>query len=221
MNITKELHLSVHDLVDFLLRTGDIDNRVYNQDTMTRGSEIHASYQSRRIGDYASEYYLKTSIEVDDFIIYLDGRADGIYLKPTPVIEEIKSTVEDLDTYFKKNEEWHLGQAITYAYMFLKEKKVNQCEIILTYISQINDERKEHKYKFTYQEVEKKVISYVKQYLKFYLNIYNHKVKRNDILCEVHTNKNNYQTIVTDIQKAFKIVSRPVKTPEVILKYIK
>lgn len=180
MNITKELHLSVHDLVDFLLRTGDIDNRIYNQDTMSRGSEIHATYQSRKIGDRVSEYYLKTSVEVDDFIIYLDGRADGIYLKETPIIEELKSTVEDLDSYYKKNEEWHLGQAITYAYMFLKEKKVNQCEIILTYISQITDERKDHKYKFTYQEVEKKVISYVKQYLKFYLNIYEHKVKRND-----------------------------------------
>lgn len=180
MNITKELHLSVHDLVDFLLRTGDIDNRVYNQDTMTRGSEIHASYQSRRIGDYVSEYYLKTSVEVDGFTIYLDGRADGIYLKETPIIEELKSTIEDLDVYYKKNEEWHLGQAIVYAYMFLKEKKVNQCEIILTYISQINDERKEHKYKFNYQEVEKKVINYIKQYLKFYFNIYEYKVKRND-----------------------------------------
>ncbi|MCQ2792249.1 MAG: ATP-dependent DNA helicase [Bacilli bacterium] len=180
MIMQKELRLSVHDLVDFLLRTGDIDSRIYNQDTMSRGSEIHANYQSRHLGNHISEYYLKTSIKVDDFIIYLDGRADGIYLKETPIIEELKSTVEDLDVYYKKNEEWNLGQAMTYAYMFLKEKKVEKCEIILTYISQLNDERKEHKYQFDFKTLEKKVINLVKQYLKFYLNIYEHKVRRNN-----------------------------------------
>ncbi len=179
MSLNKELHLSVHDLVDFLLRSGDIDSRVYNQDTMTRGSEIHSLYQRHKVHDYISEYYLKTSVNVDDFTIYIDGRADLIYLKDTPIIEEIKSTVDDLDKYYEKNKDWHLGQAICYAYMFLKEKQISKCEILLTYISQINDEKKEHKFEFSYKELEKKVIEYIKDYLIFYINIYNHKLNRN------------------------------------------
>ena len=34
----KSLTLSVHQLVDFLLRTGDIDTRVFNRSSMTEGS---------------------------------------------------------------------------------------------------------------------------------------------------------------------------------------
>ena len=37
----KEINLSVHGLVDFLLRKGDIDNRIYNQSSMQEGSRIH------------------------------------------------------------------------------------------------------------------------------------------------------------------------------------
>ena len=44
----KQLVLSVHQLVDFLLRTGDIDNRVFNRSTMTEGSRIHSDYQSKQ-----------------------------------------------------------------------------------------------------------------------------------------------------------------------------
>lgn len=180
MNITKTINLSVHDLVDFLLRTGDIDNRIYNQDTMSRGSEIHATYQKKRVGDYYAEYYLKTTIVVDGFKINLEGRADGIYLKETPIVEELKSTIEDLDTYFKKNEAWHLGQAICYAYMFLKERRKERCAIELVYLSQINEERKTHHYEFSLEELETKIIGYIRDYLDFYKTIYEHKIKRSE-----------------------------------------
>ncbi|MCQ2794111.1 MAG: ATP-dependent DNA helicase [Bacilli bacterium] len=180
MYITKSLSLSVHDLVDFLLRTGDIDNRIYNQDTMSRGSLIHATYQKKRVGDYYPEYYLKTTLKVEGFTVTLDGRADGIYLKDIPVIEELKSTIEDLDIYFKKNEAWHLGQAICYAYMFLKERRKEKAIIELVYISQVDEKRKKHQYEFTYQELEAKVIQYIHDYLNFYHIIYEHKLARSE-----------------------------------------
>lgn len=40
--------LSVHGLVDFALRSGDIDTRVFNIETMTRGSQLHAYYQAKQ-----------------------------------------------------------------------------------------------------------------------------------------------------------------------------
>jgi len=175
----KILNLSVHDLVDFLLRTGDIDNRVFNQDTMRRGSEIHANYQKLRLYNYASEYYLKINEHVDDFDITIDGRADGIYFNETPIIEEIKSTIDDLDKFYKENKEWHLGQAIMYAYMYCKNKSVNKAEISLVYISQITDETKSHKFTYTFDELTVKVKEYIKEYLKFYKLIYEHKENRN------------------------------------------
>ena len=53
-----EIKLSVHQLVDFLLRTGDIDSRVFNNNTMLAGTKIHASYQSKQNNMYLSEVQL-------------------------------------------------------------------------------------------------------------------------------------------------------------------
>ena len=61
----KKLNLSVHQLVDFLLRTGDIDNRIFNKSTMAEGTRIHSFYQNKQGRNYLSEYYLKETFEVD------------------------------------------------------------------------------------------------------------------------------------------------------------
>ncbi|MCQ2792303.1 MAG: thymidine phosphorylase [Bacilli bacterium] len=47
------------------------------------------------------------------------------------------------------------------------------------------------------------------------------KIKKGGPLCEIHTNKNNYQPILKDVKKAFVITKKPVKVPSVVLEYIK
>jgi hypothetical protein len=44
--------------VDFLLRAGDIDDRIYNQETMKLGTLMHGAYQKKQGKEYLSEYYL-------------------------------------------------------------------------------------------------------------------------------------------------------------------
>ena len=135
----KILELSVHELVDFLLRTGDIDNRIYNSSTMQEGTLIHALYQSRQSVNYLSEYFLSKTFNVDDFEITLEGRADGIIdLGNSAVIDEIKSTVVPLEEYFESQKEWHLGQAKCYALMYAHQKGYDSVSIKLTYIHQID-----------------------------------------------------------------------------------
>ena len=87
--MSKSLVLSVHQLVDFLLRSGDIDSRIFNRSSMKEGSRIHSRYQESQSKGYISEYPLKTDMVVDDVEITLQGRADGIihrgdeYIIPT------------------------------------------------------------------------------------------------------------------------------------------
>ena len=92
----KVLDLSVHQLVDFLLREGDIDNRIFNKTAMLEGSKIHSFYQSKQNDSYISEYPLSTTIVNQDIEINLHGRADGIIktLKGY-VIDEIKLIMEE------------------------------------------------------------------------------------------------------------------------------
>ena len=178
----KSLRLSVHQLVDFLLRTGDIDNRVFNRSSMSEGSRLHSVYQSKQSSNYMAEYPLAVSLTVDEIDILLEGRADGIIKRSNCeyVIDEIKTTVEDLKIFHYDNLNWHLGQAKCYAYMFAKLNDLEYIGIKLTYIRQGKEkEQFIDSYVFNYLELEQFVIDLIAQYLEFYNIIFAHLEKRN------------------------------------------
>ena len=177
----KVLELSVHELVDFLLRTGDIDNRIYNSSTLQEGTLIHALYQSRQGGNYISEYFLKEEFKVEDFSITLEGRADGIIdLGNTAIIDEIKSTVMPLEEYFEEQKEWHLGQAKCYALIYAHEKKYDHISIKLTYIHQVDKSVLVKTFDYLTSELEKDVGKLINDYIEFFKIVFEKKLKRNE-----------------------------------------
>ena len=179
--MNKVLTLSVHQLVDFLLRTGDIDNRIYNSATMSEGTLIHAFYQSRQGKNYVSEYNLLEEFKVDDFNVTLEGRADGIIdLGSTAIIDEIKSTVAPLEEYYESQKEWHLGQAKCYALMYAHEKNYDSISIRLTYIHQVDKSQLIKTFDYLTSELENEVGSLLKEYIEFFKILFERKVKRNE-----------------------------------------
>lgn len=171
--------LSVHQLVDFLLRKGDIDSRVFNADTMLEGTRIHLRYQSIQDGNYQSEVPLEASIDYEDYHFILQGRADGIIkTNDRYIIDEIKSTNDDLDHFYMSQGEWHLGQAICYAFMYLKMHSLDEIGVRLTYISQIDNHKMIKDFVFSNITIFQKVENYIKDYIKFYSLIANHKLYR-------------------------------------------
>ena len=177
----KVLDLSVHQLVDFLLRTGDIDNRIYNSATMNEGTLIHSFYQARQGKNYLSEYRLLETFTVDDFEICLEGRADGIIdLGNTAIVDEIKSTVAPLEEFFESQREWHLGQAKCYALMYAHEKKYDSISIRLTYIHQLDKSQLIKTFDYLTSELEKEVFDLMKEYIDFFKIIFDRKIKRNE-----------------------------------------
>ena len=177
----KLLTLSVHQLVDFLLRTGDIDIRIYNSATMSEGTLIHAFYQSRQSGNYVSEYNLVEKFKVGEFDVVLEGRADGIIdLGSTAIIDEIKSTIVPLEEYFESQREWHLGQAKCYALMYAREKNYDAVSIRLTYIHQVDKSQLIKTFDYLTSELEKDVGKLLEDYVEFFKIVFDRKVKRNE-----------------------------------------
>ena len=73
------IRISVRNLVEFILREGDIDNRVsggMDRDAMLMGGRIHRKIQRRMGPDYHAEVPLKKEIVFDSFHILVEGRAD-------------------------------------------------------------------------------------------------------------------------------------------------
>ena len=182
------LQLSVHQLVDFLLRTGDIDSRIFNSSSMQEGSRLHAAYQAIQKKNYLSEYPLSFKTALDEVQIELIGRADGIIVNNNTdyTIDEIKTTVVDLQQFRDQNFEWHIGQAKCYAFMFAEERNLSKINIRLTYIRQGKEkERFNEEYCFSYIELKQFVFSLLDDYLNFYKIILRKNQERDDSIKQI------------------------------------
>ena len=75
-----EIRVSVRQMVEFILREGNIDNRksVSSDTAMQEGSRIHRMIQRRMGGEYHAEVGLKYTWNTPAYDIIIEGRAAGI-----------------------------------------------------------------------------------------------------------------------------------------------
>ena len=77
----RKIKISVRNLVEFVLRSGDLDNRRTagaQKEAMQEGSRLHRKIQKRMGSNYQAEVSLKHIVEEEEFQIEIEGRADGI-----------------------------------------------------------------------------------------------------------------------------------------------
>ena len=72
------VRISVRNLVEFILKSGDLDNRRGSADkeAMLKGSRLHRKIQGRMGSHYRAEVSLKYITEYKDVDIQVEGRAD-------------------------------------------------------------------------------------------------------------------------------------------------
>ncbi len=156
-----EYHISVRGLVEFLLREGDLDNRIRTgtEDAMLEGGRIHRKLQSEAGPEYQPEVPLAYRFHTEDYDLLLDGRADGIVPHaeessqgPLAMIDEIKGTYRQLK-YLTEPVPVHLAQAKCYAAMhLLAEGDAYSAAFILvrmTYCSLDDEEVKYFHFRFS------------------------------------------------------------------------
>ena len=75
-----EVRISVRSLVEFILRSGDIDNRraASPENAMQEGGRIHRMIQRRMGPSYQAEVPLSYACDAGEYEIIVEGRADGI-----------------------------------------------------------------------------------------------------------------------------------------------
>lgn len=78
-----EIRISVRKLVEFILRSGSIDNRrfSFSETSMQEGGRIHRMIQRRMGPDYRAEVSLKYLYHTPDYDVCIEGRADGIFTR--------------------------------------------------------------------------------------------------------------------------------------------
>lgn len=181
------IRISVRNLVEFILRSGDIDNRIAaaDKDAMLLGGKIHRKIQRRMGADYHAEVTLKYEVPCKGFILSVEGRADGIIDTPSGiVIDEIKGVLKDLDM-IKKPVAVHLAQAKCYAYIYASQKKLEEIGVQMTYCNMETEEIKRFQNVYVYEELDRWFWELIGKYEKWARYQIRWKEKRNASIKEV------------------------------------
>ena len=164
------IRISVRNLVEFILREGDIDNRTgggQDPENMQMGSRIHRKIQRQMGSDYQAEVPLKTEIVCDGFTLKIEGRADGlIHTKEQVMVDEIKGVLRELDLV-QEPAGIHLAQAKCYASMVAEQEGVDEIGVQMTYCQMETEEVKRFQYSYRSNELKVWFDEVIRQYEKW------------------------------------------------------
>ena len=164
------IRISVRNLVEFILREGNIDNRTgggQDPENMQMGSRIHRKIQRQMGSDYQAEVPLKTEIVCDGFTLKIEGRADGlIHTKEQVMVDEIKGVLRELDLV-QEPAGIHLAQAKCYASMVAEQEGVDEIGVQMTYCQMETEEVKRFQYSYRSNELKVWFDEVIRQYEKW------------------------------------------------------
>ncbi len=155
--------VSVRELVEFILRSGDIDGGFASVKRAQEGTRLHQKFQKRAMeeSDYQKEVPLRTEVQKDGILLTVEGRADGIFSEEIPgeipgeisgeisseraegrcfVIDEIKTAAGSMARLTEDLYPLHWAQAECYAHIFAEEKDLPAVDVRLTYIHTESEE---------------------------------------------------------------------------------
>ena len=183
------IRISVRNLVEFVMRGGDIDNRrtsAAEKDAMQAGSRMHRKIQKRQGADYHAEVSMKHRVEQEDYQILVEGRADGIIEAVSGVtIDEIKCVYMDIHQ-LEEPLPVHLAQALCYGYMYCCDhENVNTITIQITYCNLETEEIRRLKQDKTREELETWFQGLIHEYVKWAEYLYRHTLRRDESLREL------------------------------------
>lgn len=189
----EKISISVRNIVEFILRSGDLDNTRGHKDAdaMQEGSRIHRKIQKSMSSDYTAEVGLKLDIpltrdtdsEENGILLTVEGRADGIIKAegqiPSVIIDEIKSMYMDVN-HMTEPIDVHLAQAKCYAYIYATQNELDEIGVQMTYCSIENEEIKRFLQVYSINELKEWFTHVVKEYSKWLFWEKNWKEKRDE-----------------------------------------
>ncbi|MBQ9765154.1 MAG: ATP-dependent DNA helicase [Lachnospiraceae bacterium] len=190
----KELvKLSVRNLVEFIMRGGDIDNRFasFDKDAMLAGTKAHRRIQKSMKGGYRAEVPLKFEIEFEEYTLCIEGRADGIITEESVIMEgdtivnrtevcidEIKGVHRELE-YLTEPVVVHKAQAMVYAYIYATQNDIPSIGVQMTYCNLETEDVKRFKEQYGIDELREWFNNLITEYKKWADFQTEEKVKRN------------------------------------------
>lgn len=166
--------ISVRNLVEFILRSGDLDSRkgTMDKEAMLKGSRLHRKIQKQMGSDYKAEVSLKFENCYEDLDILLEGRADGIFSEGDMVwVDEIKGIYGKVEQLLQPVPV-HSAQAKCYGYIYAVQQGIEKIGIQMTYANLDTEEIKRFREVYSLEELKawyEKLLEEYHKWLSFQL----------------------------------------------------
>jgi len=161
-----EIKISVRNLIEFVLRTGDLDNRYTGASRMLEGTLAHQKLQKSSSEGYCAEVSVKLSVEYKGFLITIDGRVDGIFVENNlTVIDEIKTTTLPIEIIGEDHNMLHWAQVKCYAFIYAAQNNLEIIDAQLTYYQLDSEEVKIFRKSFHIEELKDFMYSIIEKYV--------------------------------------------------------
>ncbi|WP_282801523.1 helicase C-terminal domain-containing protein [Secundilactobacillus kimchicus] len=145
--------IGVRELVEFTMRTGDLNARANSNNTALEGAIIHRRLQKQRGANYQKEYYLERELTLADRPFLIHGRADGVILDTdNPLIEEIKTSDAPFEELSENTLTLYWAQAQIYAYILMTDEDLDAVTLQLTYFQRPTEIVTQTTHHYTQQE---------------------------------------------------------------------
>ncbi len=152
-----EIRISVRRLVEFLLRSGNLDSGAGAgslQDRAAEGARIHRRLQKEGGEGYRAEVSFSHREEWDGIGCTVEGRADGLLETETGVlVDEIKTVAVPLDSLPQGGHPVHWAQAMCYAYFYSAAHGGTAVSVRLTYCQTETEELRRFQREFSGEEL--------------------------------------------------------------------
>lgn len=177
-----KVRISVRNLVEFILRRGDLDNSrgsSGDKEAMLKGGRLHRKIQKSMKGNYQAEVSLKRESGYEDVTIQVEGRADGIFTEDGAVyIDEIKGTYGNVQA-MEAPVPVHRAQAMCYGLIWGEKEGLSEIHIQMTYSHLETEETKRFRESFSMEELESWYQELLDAYHKWIAYSLNWKKERN------------------------------------------
>jgi len=132
---SKPVHtISVRDLVEFVLRAGDLGGarEFVGSDRALAGIRGHQKIQRSRPTGYLTELPVEYRVETEEFTLHIRGRIDGLFITSDQVLLEEIKTVQG--TWNHEADPLHWAQAKFYAFIHAQENALKELVLQLVYL---------------------------------------------------------------------------------------
>jgi DNA excision repair protein ERCC-2 len=129
---SKPVHtISVRDLVEFVLRQGDLggERGFVGSDRALAGIRGHQKIQRSRPTGYLTELPVEHRVETDEFTLQIRGRIDGLLITSGQVLLEEIKTIQG--TWDHEADPLHWAQAKFYGFIHAQEHTLKEIKIQL------------------------------------------------------------------------------------------